>query len=504
MEFIDKVDRVENLLENQGGLGACLLECDELLGNPNVSANIRWRILPIRALIFGFLGVDQLAEIDLKEFEELTKSQLELQIENNRQDCPAAFVCSAAEWHRIRRDAMRRRYPFLKRLKTDEDDGFITLAIMLALIIGHIIVALLILIFDLGLFEVVLLASTVGALCAYGFQALAHELGHIASYEKDFDRVAYSLATIGSSLTNFIWVHYYWNYHKRHHAHAGGEYDRDGDILFRAWHSPPTIIRRPWLNLEIGHHALTRWLWTGFFAFAIYPMFRRAKSKLDVPHEPSIQYEGVNALSHLLILLLFGWKSLLYIVLSGAFSLGAFGHPYLQFWLTQHAFIMSRQSASAKIKKHAKQYCVPLLQPTCSSSTSNRFWHAANFGELRHVEHHDFPSIPYLRAYKLHDLCLPFYSSLDPSLGPIAAVYEWVTSSGPSQHVWMRSKGDFAGRGHHLAKLWRLMQEDVEDEAEEEDISSEGVLLADNGEEILNTEDKSDKDKTSGSDDDNI
>jgi fatty acid desaturase len=452
--------RAELLLEKLGCLGACLSDCDQVLFTPESKIKAKLKVLPIRALILGFLGADDLAERDLVEFKELTikAGPGDIPEEDNhmifREDCPAAFVCNAADWHRSRRFAMIRRHPEVKSLYDSESDLIITCSLAIMLVVAHLICCY---IASLSQFQnVVLLSCTLGAICAYGFQALTHELAHMAFHTHAKGNVAFVVAATASSLTSFPWHFYYWNYHNRHHAHAGGDRDRDGDILFKAWHSPPHFAA-----FDIGKYPLTRLMWTVFFAFCIYPMFCFAKATLDSPHIPSISYEGWNAAAHAIVFFLFGWNGLLYLVLSSAFSLGAFGHPFLQFWLTQHAFIMGRNCQSNAVREHMRSYLVPLLQPTCSSSTSFSMWHALNFGELRHVEHHDFPLIPYLRGYRLSQICEEFYSALEPALSPLEALKEWVLATGLLQKQWMNTKGDFAGRRHHLTKLWHLMQQEM-------------------------------------------
>jgi hypothetical protein len=57
------------------------------------------------------------------------------------------------------------------------------------------------------------LAVTVGAVCAYGFQALTHELSHMVfAHTETF---SFSLCALASGLCNFPWHFYYFNYHQR-------------------------------------------------------------------------------------------------------------------------------------------------------------------------------------------------------------------------------------------------------------------------------------------------
>lgn len=448
--------RAQLLLESQGGLGSAFLDCEEILENPNSKSTAKASALSIRALILSFLGVDELAEQDLQRKSEL--GFLEFPVEP-REDCPAAFICSAADWHRIRRFAMLRLKPELKSLCETNSDVYKTCLLVYSLIAIHLYFIWMASVSKSLLFSFVC-SSSVGAICCYGFQALTHELGHMAFHTKVSYWIPYLSAAAGSSFTNFIWHYYYWNYHNRHHAHAGGERDRDGDILFHAWQSPPILSIFNSFYLDLSRYPITRYLWTGFFSFFIYPMFCYAKYTLDSPHRPTFYYEGWNLSTHLLVMYTFGFYGYFYLFFSAAFSLGAFGHPFIQFWLTQHAFIPARRCNYRRVQAHANKYMVPLIQPTNSYRYSTSVWNAFNFGELRHVEHHDFPFIPYLRNYRVPEICPEFYSSLESSLSPQSALFDWIFAGGENDKAWMKKKGDFAGRTFHLEKLYQLLMEE--------------------------------------------
>lgn len=445
-----KANRAQLLVERLGGLGAALEDCDSVLLSSSTHVEAKTKALGVRALILAFLGADKLASQDLKLLREGQPSVSQ----RVRDDIPAAFVCSAADWHRARRLAMLRRHPELRDMYSSVTDTAVTCVLMLVLVAASLCGAAFV--GSRGsIAETLALASTLGAVCAYGFQALTHELGHMATCTKFPSSVAFLCAALGSSLTNFPWHYYYWRYHNRHHAHAGGERDRDGDILFHAWQQPPVLFR----SLDLNATKAGRWLWTAVFAFGIYGMFCKAKYTLDSPHIPSVWYEGWNVLSHLLVFNLLGSHAALYLIVSAAFSLGAFGHPYLQFWLIQHAFVKKRTKVPGKLREYVRGSLIPLLQPTCSACMSSPVWHALNFGELRHVEHHDFPFIPYLRAFNVSAICPEFYQSLDGGLGAPQAIKEWIWAKRSDGAEWMETKGDFAGRKYFLSRLWCLMEQ---------------------------------------------
>lgn len=455
-------ETLTRLFNTRGGLSDCLSLCDTILSSPKpIRPVVHFLALNYRAVILLFLGCDDGAEKDIQVLiERFPKQYAQM---SAQEDCPPSFACSAADWHRARRFAMlRRRGPELKLLYSNLGrDVNRTVGLLLVLVAAHLA--------SLAAVSAqpalaLPLSATVGAMCAFGFQALIHELSHMVFSRTD--TLAFAAATVAASFCNFPWHYYYFNYHNRHHAHTGGEKDRDGDILFRAWHCPPTISRSPWLFWNLGASKACRWLWTGAFGLGIYGMFCRAKWLLDAKHEPSIKYEGPMVLTHVLVWYWCGAWGLFYLLASAGFSLGAFGHPFIQFWLTQHAFVAQREVENVDLLRHAGLFAVPLLQPTVSGRNGSWLWQAANFGELRHMEHHDFPVISFWRAYQLPKLCPEFYSGL------VQADYatdfrEWLESDYQRGFAWMQTRGDFAGRSFYLTKLWRLMMEEEEQQAVE-------------------------------------
>lgn len=454
------------LFHERGGLSDCLQLCDKILDEPSFAPprnEAQCLALCYRAIILIFLACDSLALQDLQRL------KLEHKEEYAKMgflfDCPQSFVCSASEWHRARRFAMLRRCPQLKQMYNTKQTVNQTIALLFALVCVHFTSITLVAEHAILCLPLALIS---GAVCAFGFQALTHELSHMVF--SNTNTLAFALSTLACSFCNFHWHYYYFNYHNRHHAHTGGEKDRDGDILFRAWHAPPTISRS-WMFFNMGSTKLTRWAWTAVFAFSIYFMFCRAKFRLDAPHEPTLKYEGPMVAMHCFVLVYFGWAAYAYLLLSAAFSLGAFGHPFIQFWLTQHAFVAKREVTNPELLEHARRFAVPLLQPTVSGRTSSSswwssLWQAVNFGELRHVEHHDFPVVSFWYAHHIPRMSPEFYSELQ------TATYRddfstWLYSDKQKQYEWMSTRGDFAGRGYYLTKLWRIMMEE-EEQVEEE------------------------------------
>ena len=102
---------------------------------------------------------------------------------------------------------------------------------------------------------------------------------------------------------------------------------------------------------------------------------------------------------------------ILYLALSDLFYLGFAFHPYGGYFLTVHG------GASRGEKVAATSEC----QPTSSTySVCNAL---ATMNLTLHVEHHDFPRVPWCRLPKLRQIAPTFYDSLRPSPGLAASMW---------------------------------------------------------------------------------
>ena len=120
------IQRVQLLLHSTGALGAVLEDCDAILSSDSKDTASRQLAHAVRALLLAFLGADGLAAEDVRACggKVLLRS---------KKDCPAAFVCSAADWHRCRRSAMLRRHPELRDLYARKGDAVVTGGLLLLL-----------------------------------------------------------------------------------------------------------------------------------------------------------------------------------------------------------------------------------------------------------------------------------------------------------------------------------------------------------------------------------
>jgi len=300
----------------------------------------------------------------------------------------------------------------------------------------------------------VLLAWTIGAFFTFAFQALNHELSHELKVTKIRKIANNGLMIGGASMCLFPWHTYYTIFHSKHHQYTGANTDKDGVILFSAWYRPFPFLE----STRVG-----RFIWTGIFGLFIFGFYLYNKfleldvdcAKLPEKYRAQLRREtwvglaqllglhfSVWTLIHVGVYCGGGWAGVGYMVLSAAFGNGAFAHPYLGFWIIQH------QCCAADEQQ---------FQPTVSY-TGSWWWHLLNLGELRHVEHHDFPTVPWTKLHKISTLAPEYYTA--PTLFkhcPSICAEIWKFLSASSNEEWLRDNGDFAGRSRFLeytAKVW--------------------------------------------------
>jgi len=245
-------------------------------------------------------------------------------------------------------------------------------------------------------------------------------------------------------------------FHAKHHSYTGADADKDGVILFSSWYRPFSFLE----TTIVG-----RWLYTGFFGIFIFGFYLWNKKKeleqdcesLSADYRWEVVKATIVGLAQLLsgqilgwafihftLWYFAGWQSVLYMCASAAFAVGAFGHPYIGFWLIQH------QCCAANSTQ---------FQPTVSYSESGSWlWHMLNLGELRHIEHHDFPTIPWYKIHKVHEIAPEYYRApVIQKECPSIWGEVWKFISAKSNEKWLADNGDFGGRNRYLdftTKVW--------------------------------------------------
>jgi fatty acid desaturase len=108
-----------------------------------------------------------------------------------------------------------------------------------------------------------------------------------------------------------------------------------------------------------------------------------------------------------------GWGAALYLLLSELFLHGFCFHPYAGFFLGVHR---------SELSKGREAEC----QPTMSTYSTLASWATLNL--THHVEHHDFPSVPWSRLPDVTKAAPEFYARLDASPGFSTTIWRWLHS----------------------------------------------------------------------------
>jgi len=317
---------------------------------------------------------------------------------------------SAARWHMERRAAMLRTYPAIKALHKASDHALIGV-LTTAISVGHVYTAT----YIVGQHSTtvdLLLSATIGAFFAFGFQAMNHILMHS---KIPFPKV-YGL--MSSSCGIIPWFSYYHaGGHARHHINAGTESDIDREALFWIWERAP----HPKLDNPVGSV-----LWVSAAAMGLplaymYSLFVCAfynwkNNKVELAHFLVETSTTILLFTWICLHTASGKASLLYLALSGAYSMGFLCHPYLGFWILQHVCAFDPATPSRS-------------QPTISYYGSS-LWNYANYNILLHVEHHDFSRIPFHKVHQLRTIAPEFYTELRFSASILRLIKDWVCAKG--------------------------------------------------------------------------
>lgn len=324
-------------------------------------------------------------------------------IRKDREEQPE--MVPANEWHSIRRRLILSRYPEIRKLSPLP--AVVYTVLMSVLVLLHLGIGITIAAYagaDSLWFWTILLAATVGAFCAYAFQQLTHEFSHIKRTKLQASPVLLADLMVGTTGPNY--TAYYFKAHMHHHTNTSKP--NDPDLYFHSeWADPPQWAARS---------RLTRFFWItvfGLFTFEVMYLglvFKRAPRPRMSIRNKELMLTLLGKYAFMGLTFWFGgFWCFVYFKLAAGFSLGAFAHPYSGFWLMQHA-AMARNG----------------FQPTVSYSGS-RIWHWLNFGELYHVEHHDFPWIPFTKIEEVRRIAPEYYQSLQVIKSVWRLNWDWLS-----------------------------------------------------------------------------
>jgi sphingolipid delta-4 desaturase len=232
-----------------------------------------------------------------------------------------------------------------------------------------------------------LTAYCLGALAAQALYSSIHEATHgLIFANKTLNKLCILLADLGNTVPGAIGFSVY---HLKHHAYMGDD-TLDADL--------PS----PWEARMVGNSPVRKAIWLALFPlFQIYRALRL--TKINVWNGWMVLNLALVLAVNAVLIYYFGWMPVLYLFFSMFFALGF--HPVGARWVQEHYTLDENQETFS--------YYGPLNIPTL------------NIGY--HVEHHDFPSIPWNQLPKLRAIAPEYYNSLSFHPSWPKLMYQFIT-----------------------------------------------------------------------------
>lgn len=268
------------------------------------------------------------------------------------------------EPHSSRRQEILRKYPEIKRLMGyDPSIAYIVTAEVLVQILVCWMLR------DANWSTIFILAYCFGGVLNHSLGSAIHEIGH---------NLAFGHSRPWANRLLSIWCNLpivapmaisYKKYHQDHHRYLGEE-NQDVDIPTR-------------LESFLFRHPITKILW-----LAVHPIIHAIRPFYKSP-KPLTGWELINTACQMtfngLILYFLGIKSLTYLLAGTLLALGF--HPLAGHFISEHYLFHGKQATTS--------YYGPL--------------NFILFNVGYHIEHHDFPYIPYNRLPEVRKIAAEYY-----------------------------------------------------------------------------------------------
>lgn len=227
----------------------------------------------------------------------------------------------------------------------------------------------------LPLWACVIVAYSVGAIVDHALWVLIHDATHNLVFKSvAINRMVLLLCNIPHVFPSAIMFRYY---HILHHIELNRAY-KDPDVPFE------------WEAQFIGNSPFRKTIWLAFFF--IVQALRTAFYTYRIPKGAELAWVTFNWVLNISIMSaivsFYGWAPLLFLTFASICSIGL--HPLGARWIQEH-------------------YPTQPFQATYSYyGIANRFAFAIGY----HVEHHDFPSVPWNRLADLKATAPEYYDTL--------------------------------------------------------------------------------------------
>lgn len=302
------------------------------------------------------------------------------------------------EPHVSRRQQILRKYPEIKKLMGY--DPSIAL-IVTAEVFAQIFICWLIQ--DANWATILILAYVLGGVLNHSLGSAIHEIGHNLAFGHGKPKLNRLLSVWCNLPIAVPMAISYRKYHADHHRYLGEE-NQDVDIPTR-------------LESYLFRHPITKIIW-----LILHPLLHAIRPFYKSP-KPITGWELINTACQLtfdgIILYCFGIKPLVYLIAGTLFGLGF--HPLAGHFISEHYLFSGGQATHS--------YYGPL--------------NFILFNVGYHIEHHDFPYIPYNKLPEVKKIAGEFYDHLpyhtswckvlwdfvfDKNLGPHARTVGYLTN----------------------------------------------------------------------------
>lgn len=295
-------------------------------------------------------------------------------------------VMNHDEPHAIRRKLILEKYPDIQKLFNREPFTSILFVISI-----HVIQASLCYLLNKQQWSwsaIVLFSLFIGAIFNHGLFVLIHDITHFNCFSTVRNN---QLAAIFANLPQIIpSAIAFGRYHRDHHFYLGDPL-LDPDI--------PTTIEIAFFKTFFRRMCFIALL---PFFYALRPYFKKPKSISSM--------EVLNILCCIcygyLIYLLFSSKGLVYLLLSTYFGLSV--HPVSAHVIAEHYEFYKSQDT------YSYYGCINYI----------------NFNMGYHVEHHDFPSIPWYNLPKVRHVAPEFYENLPQIDSYVKVIFKYIFDGG--------------------------------------------------------------------------
>jgi sphingolipid 4-desaturase/C4-monooxygenase len=269
-----------------------------------------------------------------------------------------------------------------------------TAVVVVCVCLVHVLTAYLVRNADLA--PLFIVAWLVGGTCNQNLMCAQHELSHFLAFRKP---VYNKMLSIASNMPLAIpMATAFRKYHQEHHSDMGVDgVDVDLPTFFEA-------------DLICNSLLKTCFCAVYLLIYGVRPLLVRPK---QAGKEELINFVAVIGFDAV-VLYLFGWKSLLYLLLSA--PLGGGLHPLAGHLIAEHYMFRKGQETYS--------YYGPL----------NAFSYNVGY----HNEHHDFPQIPHTRLHKLREIAPEYYSNRYYHTSWCWVIYKFITD--PDMGPWSRMR----------------------------------------------------------------